>query len=76
MDFERAKKAYDSMSWQEQQKFAEQNKNNPEFQQFANQYLGGNKQTPPPTQPSNPQPVENNTQNQTSPNGQNWENGG
>lgn len=63
------------MSWQEQQKFAEQNKNNPEFQQFANQYLGGNKQTPPQTQPSNPQPVENNTQNQDSHNGQNWENG-
>lgn len=76
MDFEGKKKLFDSMSWQEQKQFAEQNKNNPEFQQFANQYLGGNKQTPPPTQPSNPQPVENNTQNQTSPNGQNWENRG
>lgn len=76
MDFEGKKKLFDSMSWQEQQKFAEQNKNNPEFQQFANQYLGGNKQTPPPTQPSNPAPVENNQQNQISVNGQNWENGG
>lgn len=59
MDFEKAKKAYDSMNWQQQKQFAEQNKNNPEFQQFANQYLGGNKQTPPPTQP-NPAPAENN----------------
>lgn len=76
MDFEWKKKLFDSMSWQEQKQFAEQNKNNPEFQQFANQYLGGNKQATQPTQPSNPAPVENNTQNQTSPNGQNWENGG
>lgn len=76
MDFEKAKKAYDSMSWQEQQKFAEQNKNNAEFQQFANQYLGGNKQTPQATQPNNPAPVEDNQQNQDTQDGQNWGNNG
>jgi|GEM_PF-4365249 hypothetical protein len=70
MDFEKAKKAYDSMSWQEQQKFAEQNKNNPEFQQFAQQYLGGGNQTAPQPQP-NPAPVENNQQNQDAQDGQN-----
>lgn len=64
------------MDWQQQKQFAEQNKNNPEFQQFAQQYLGGNKQTPQATQPNNPAPVENNQQNQTSANGQNWGNGG
>ena len=76
MDFEKAKKAYDSMSWQEQQKFAEQNKNNAEFQQFAQQYLGGNKQTPQATQPSNPAPVGNNNQNQDTQGDQNWGNNG
>lgn len=76
MDFEKAKKAYDSMSWQQQKQFAEQNKNNPEFQQFAQQYLGGNKQTPQATQPSNPAPVENNQQNQDTQDGQNWGNNG
>ena len=76
MDFEKAKKAYDSMSWQQQKQFAEQNKNNPEFQQFAQQYLGGNKQTPQATQPSNPAPVENNQQNQDVQDGQNWGNQG
>ena len=74
MDFEKAKKAYDSMDWQQQKQFAEQNKNNPEFQQFAQQYLGGNKQTPSQPQPSNPQPVENNQQNQNTQDGQNWGN--
>ena len=64
------------MSWQQQQKFAEQNKNNPEFQQFAQQYLGGNKQTPQATQPNNPAPVENNQQNQDTQGGQNWGNDG
>lgn len=76
MDFEKAKKAYDSMSWQQQKQFAEQNKNNPEFQQFAQQYLGGNKQTPQATQPNNTAPVENNQQNQDGQDGQNWGNQG
>ena len=76
MDFEKAKKAYDSMSWQQQKQFAEQNKNNPEFQQFAQQYLGGNKQTPQATQPNNTAPVENNQQNQDTQDGQNWGNNG
>lgn len=52
MDFEKAKKAYDSMDWQQQKQFAEQNKNNPEFQQFAQQYLNRGNQTPQATQPS------------------------
>lgn len=76
MDFEWKKKLFDSMSWQEQQKFAEQNKNNAEFQQFAQQYLGGNKQTPQATQPNNTAPVENNQQNQDVQDGQNWGNQG
>ena len=76
MDFEKAKKAYDSMDWQQQKQFAEQNKNNAEFQQFAQQYLGGNKQTPQATQPNNPAPVENNQQNQDTQGGQNWGNNG
>lgn len=64
------------MSWQQQKQFAEQNKNNPEFQQFAQQYLGGNKQTPQATQPNNTAPVENNQQNQDTQDGQNWGNNG
>ena len=76
MDFEKAKKAYDSMSWQEQQKFAEQNKNNAGFQQFANQYLNGGNPTPQATQPNNPVPVEDNQQNQDTQDGQNWGNNG
>ena len=76
MDFEKAKKAYDSMSWQEQQKFAEQNKNNAGFQQFANQYLNGGNPTPSQPQPSNPQPETRYNQNQDVQDGQNWGNNG
>ena len=76
MDFEKAKKAYDSMSWQEQQKFAEQNKNNAGFQQFANQYLNGGNPTPSQPQPSNPQPETSYSQNQDTQDGQNWGNNG
>ena len=71
MDFEKAKKAYDSMDWQQQKQFAEQNKNNPEFQQFANQYLNGGNPTPSQLQPSNPQPETGYTQNQDVQDGQN-----
>ena len=74
MDFEKAKKAYDSMDWQQQKQFAEQNKNNPEFQQFAQQYLGGGNQTASQAQPNNTAPVENNQQNQDAQDGQNWGN--
>ena len=74
MDFEKAKKAYDSMDWQQQRQFAEQNKNNPEFQQFAQQYLGGGNQTASQAQPNNTAPVENNQQNQDAQDGQNWGN--
>lgn len=76
MDFEKAKKAYDSMDWQQQKQFAEQNKNNPEFQQFANQYLNGGNPTPSQLQPSNPQPETGYTQNQDVQDGQNWGNQG
>ena len=76
MDFEKAKKAYDSMSWQQQKQFAEQNKNNPEFQQFANQYLNGGNRTPSQPQPSNPQPETRYNQNQDTQGGQNWGNNG
>ena len=74
MDFEKAKKAYDGMDWQQQKQFAEQNKNNPEFQQFAQQYLGGGNQTASQAQPNNTAPVENNQQNQDAQDGQNWGN--
>lgn len=73
MDFEGKKKLFDSMDWQQQKQFAEQNKNNPEFQQFANQYLNGGNQTASQPQP-NPAPVENNQQNQDAQDGQNWGN--
>ena len=76
MDFEKAKKAYDSMDWQQQKQFAEQNKNNPEFQQFAQQYIGGGNQTASQAQPNNPAPAENNQQNQDTQDGQNWGNNG
>lgn len=76
MDFEKAKKAYDSMSWEQQKQFAEQNKNNAEFQQFANQYLNGGNPTPSQPQPSNPQPETRYNQNQDVQDGQNWGNNG
>ena len=64
------------MDWQHQKQFAEQNKNNPEFQQFAQQYLGGNKQTPSQPQLSNPQSETSYSQNQDTQDGQNWGNNG
>lgn len=74
-NFEVMKNAWDRMGQAERRKFAEQHKDNANFQQFAKQYSWA---TPAPTtpQPSNPQLVENNQQNQTSANGQNWGNGG
>lgn len=78
--YDTMKSAYDQMSFEQRQKAVDQYKDNADFQSFAKDYAmwGYGKATTntPPTQPSNPAPVENNQQNQTSPNGQNWENGG
>lgn len=82
-NFEVMKNAWDRMGQAERIKFAEQHKDNANFQQFAKQYSQWatppqQTSTPAPTapQPSNPAPVENNIQNQTSANGQDWGNGG
>ena len=75
-NFEVMKNAWDRMGQAERRKFAEQHKDNANFQQFAKQYSQWATPAPTTPQPSNPQPVENNTQNQTSANGQNWGNGG
>lgn len=82
-NFEVMKNAWDRMGQAERRKFAEQHKDNTNFQQFAKQYSQWatppqQTSTPAPTapQPSNPQPTENNQQNQTPANGQNWGNGG
>lgn len=82
-NFEVMKNAWDRMGQAERIKFAEQHKDNANFQQFAKQYSQWatppqQTSTPAPTapQPSNPAPVGNNQQNQTPANGQNWGNGG
>ena len=82
-NFEVMKNAWDRMGQAERIKFAEQHKDNANFQQFAKQYSQWatppqQTSTPAPTapQPSNPQPAENNQQNPTPANGQNWGNGG
>ena len=82
-NFEVMKNAWDRMGQAERRKFAEQHKDNANFQQFAKQYSQWatppqQTSTPAPTapQPSNLAPVNNNTQNQTPANGQNWGNGG
>lgn len=78
--YDTMKSAYDRMTDEQRQQAVNQYKDNADFQSFAKDYaMGGyGKATANTrqTQPSNPAPVENNQQNQTSPNGQNWENGG
>lgn len=73
-NFEVMKNAWDRMGQAERRKFAEQHKNNANFQQFAKQYSQWATPAPTTPQPSNPQPVENNNQNQTLVNGHNWGN--
>ncbi len=75
-NFELMKNAWDRMGQAERRKFAEQHKDNTNFQQFAKQYSQWATPAPTTPQPSNPQPAENNQQNQTSANVQNWGNGG
>lgn len=73
------KSAYERMTDEQKKQAVEQYKNNAEFQSFANDYaMGGYGKSVKSTQStsmSNPAPVENNQQNQASPNGQNWGNG-
>lgn len=59
-NFEVMKNAWDRMGQAERRKFAEQHKDNANFQQFAKQYSQWATPAPTTPQPSNPQPAENN----------------